>query len=38
MRLDLGHDLHHFKYGCKRIIAPVDELLTLRPELALLNK
>ena len=34
MRLGLGDDLDSFHYGCKRIIAPVDELLALRPELA----
>ena len=34
MRLGLGHDLLAFKCGCKRVIAPVDELLALRPELA----
>lgn len=33
VRLGLGHDLLSFKYGCKRIIAPVEELLALRPEL-----
>jgi len=35
MRLGLGDDLLSFHYGCKRVIAPVDELLALRPELAL---
>lgn len=33
MRLGLGDDLDSFEYGCKRIIAPVEELLALRPEL-----
>jgi len=33
MRLGLGDDLHSFKCGCKRAIAPVEELLALRPEL-----
>jgi hypothetical protein len=33
VRLGLGHDLHSFQYGCKRIIAPVEELLALHPEL-----
>ena len=33
MRLGLGDDLHAFKCGCKRVIAPVEELLALRPEL-----
>jgi hypothetical protein len=33
MRLDLGHDLDSFKYGCKRILAPAEEVLALRPEL-----
>lgn len=33
MRLGLGHDLDSFKYGCKRIIAPAEEVLALQPEL-----
>ncbi len=36
MRLGLGHNLDSFHYGCKRIIAPAEELLALRPELNLL--
>jgi hypothetical protein len=33
MRLGLGDDLESFKCGCKRVIAPVGELLALHPEL-----
>lgn len=35
MRLGLGYNLDTFHYGCQRIIAPVEEVLALRPELAL---